>query len=95
MFHKQKLSSEDVYLNMGMKDNSTTGCDEIVVEVRVPGCQFKDLSLDVTATQFLVRSSQYKLFLDLPETVDSDKGVAKFDVDKEILRVTLPIIERD
>ena len=34
----------------------------------------------------------YRLFTQLPRTVDCDKGAAKFDSKKELLIVTLPIV---
>jgi hypothetical protein len=52
----------------------------------------KELDLDVTKNRIRAESKTLKLFTYLPVNVDHDKGNAKFDKDKEVLTVTLPII---
>eukprot|EP00462_Mataza_sp_D1_P004043 CAMPEP_0175100654 /NCGR_PEP_ID=MMETSP0086_2-20121207/7257_1 /TAXON_ID=136419 /ORGANISM="Unknown Unknown, Strain D1" /LENGTH=184 /DNA_ID=CAMNT_0016374889 /DNA_START=18 /DNA_END=572 /DNA_ORIENTATION=+ len=94
ILYGQNISSQDCYLNMGFKDSSTSCCGTIVVVIELPGTRFKDVVLDVTPHKLLCRSPKFKLFLDLPETVDSDEGSAKFVSEKSQLRVTLPITDR-
>lgn len=91
ILYKQSITSQDVFLNMGFKDSSTQCCEAMTVVITLPDTRFKDVSLDVTARRLLCRTPKYKLLLDLPHMVDSDKGSAKFDSGKSQLRVTLPI----
>lgn len=94
ILYGQKITSQDCYLNMGFKDSSTTNCENLVVVITLPNTKFKDVVLDVTPKRLLCRSPNYKLCLDLPETVDSEEGSAKFITEKHQLRITLPIVDR-
>jgi HSP20 family molecular chaperone IbpA len=54
ILYKQNVTSEDAYLNMGMKDASSNHCDSIVIKVKLPGSKFKDVNLQVTSTKLFV-----------------------------------------
>lgn len=95
IMYKQKVTTGDVYLNMGMKDASTQSCEEMTVVIDLPDTKFKNVSLDVTRNRLLCRCPKFKLLLDLPHPCNSDDGTAKFDSDKSQLRVSLPIIDQD
>ena len=64
-----------------------------MVKVHFPGATMKDLDLDVTPRRIKVSSKTHKLFTYLPVNVDEKNGSAKFDAKKEVLSVTLPIVE--
>jgi len=66
--------------------------DELLLRVRLPGCQAADLDLDVRSTCVRLQAPRYKLRAHLPERVDEARGRAKWDADKETLEVTLPVI---
>ena len=95
ILYKQAITSQDVYLNMGFKDSSSTCCDALVVRVALPGSKMRDVNLQVTSNRLLVSDASYKLFLHLPHTVDEAKGKAQWLTDKEVLKLTLPIVRGD
>jgi HSP20 family molecular chaperone IbpA len=64
-----------------------------VVKVHFPGSKMKDLDLDVTKNRIKAESSTLRLFTYLPRSVDHENGSAKFDAKRELLIVTLPIME--
>mmetsp|Transcript_4609 Transcript_4609/g.16779 ORF Transcript_4609/g.16779 Transcript_4609/m.16779 type:complete len:99 (+) Transcript_4609:631-927(+) len=67
-------------------------CREMIVKVEMPNTKFSTIKLDVTKNEFLVQSPKYLLGLPLPELVNPDKGNAKWDSDKCVLEVILPIV---
>ena len=64
-----------------------------VVKIHFPGSKMKDLDLDVCKNRIRAESKDLKLFTYLPRCVDHTKGSAKFDVHKEVLSITLPIVD--
>ena len=90
--YKQQVGTEDTFLGLGDKSPSSASCSHLVIKVHFPGSTMKDLDLDVTKNRIKAESKTHKLFTYLPVTVDSDKGKAQFDKQKELLTVTLPII---
>jgi hypothetical protein len=52
------------------------------------------VQLDVKQGQLIVQSPNFVLNKLLPFEVDKDRGKAKFDSDKCLLEVTLPLIKR-
>ena len=64
-----------------------------VLKIHFPGSKMKDLDLDVTSNRVKAESKSLRLFTYLPRTVDHEKGNAKFDSKKEVLTITLPIID--
>lgn len=64
-----------------------------VVKIHFPGSKMKDLDLDVSENRIRAESRKLRLFTYLPRTVDHEKGNAKFDSKKEVLIVTLPIVD--
>ena len=91
-FFKQIVGSEDVFLGLSDKSPSAADCTHLVIKIHFPGATMKDLDLDVTKNRIKASSAKFKLFTYFPLTVDSEKGVAKFDPKKDLLSVTLPII---
>lgn len=91
--YKQAVGTEDTFLGLGGKDPSSASCTHITIKIHFPGSSMKDLELDVTTNRIKAESKTHRLFTYLPVSVDKDKGSAKFDKDKDVLVVTLPIIE--
>ena len=82
---------------------------DLVVHVNLPGIRgVSELNLDITARHVTlssdcvatvatsdVKSCRYELKADLPFSVNPDKGKARFDKTKSLLKITLPVIGRD
>ncbi len=64
-----------------------------MVKVHFPGCKMKDLNLDVTKNRIRAESRSLRLLTYLPRSVDHERGNAKFDSKRELLIVTLPILD--
>ncbi|CAN0374964.1 unnamed protein product [Pylaiella littoralis] len=90
--YKQSVMTEDTFLGMAGKTPGSQDCTHIVVKVVFPGCQMRDLEVDVTRQGFLAASPKLRLATYLPHPVDETKGVAKWDAGNETLSVTLPIV---
>lgn len=66
-----------------------------MVKIHFPGCKLKDIDLDVCKNCIKAESRTFRMFTYLPKNVDEERGNAKFDTKKEVLSVTLPIIDDD
>lgn len=87
--YKQAVTSEDMFLGMGMKNPSTASCEDMVLKIELPGAKSADIELDVKAKFLDCRTPKYKLGLHLPHPVDHKTGKAQWDGDKHVLTVTL------
>jgi len=56
--YKQKVTSEDIFLQMGSKNPSTTSCEDMIVKIKLPGVH-KITEIDVNV---------YEKFLDCRTT---------------------------
>ena len=91
--YKQNVSPEDMFLGVDPERHAGVSCsDALLLKVLLPGTKLADIELDVRETFVRVQAPKLKLKAWLPEKVDSTKGNAKWDGDKETLAVTLPII---
>ncbi|XP_054268995.1 protein kintoun-like [Macrosteles quadrilineatus] len=94
--HRNRIDMQH-YTNDPLTKMSMTIPDELIVEIDLPllkNCS--DSSIDVTEKTLILQSespAKYKLQLNLPYEVDSNKGNAKFDTVKRVLIVTLPVIK--
>merc|ERR1712004_134358 len=88
---KQHVGTEDVFLGLSDRDGSSNHADSILVKIWLPNTQFKNVELDVKGQAIVVQSPNFYLNKLLPYNVDKDKGKAKFDSDKCLLEVTLPV----
>lgn len=91
--YKQSVGTEDTFLGMSDKTPLTSDCTHLVVKIHFPKATMKDLDLDVTKNRIKAASKTHHLYTYLPVTVDSANGKAKFDTAKEVLSITLPIVE--
>lgn len=90
---KQRVSPEDMFLGIDPVRHEGTACaDDIVLKVELPGTKLADIDLDVRPTFVRLQAPKYKLKAYLPETVNEQRGNAKWDADKELLTVTLPVV---
>ena len=91
---KQHVGTEDVFLGLSDRDGSSNHCDSLLVKIWLPNTQFKNVELDIKGQQTInVQSPNFYLNKILPFPVDKTKGKAKFDSDRCILEVTLPVVK--
>jgi hypothetical protein len=95
VLYKQKVGSEDVYLGMSGKSNSSLACDYLLVKIWLPNTTLKEIGLEVKEQSIHVQTPNYLLNHILPYQVDKDNSEAKWDKDKGLLLVTLKIIKQD
>lgn len=55
---RQKVASEDIFLGMGGKLPSQHHCDEVVIEIELPGVKMAEVDVDVTSTRLDLRCPQ-------------------------------------
>jgi len=92
MYYRQAVTSEDVFLQMGNKTPGSASCENLVVEVHLPGEEdFNKIQLNLKEQAIDLRSSIHFLYLGLPHRIDTKAGHAKWDQDKEKLIVTLKL----
>lgn len=91
--YKQAVGTEDTFLGISGKTPGSIDCTHLIVKVHFPGSTMKELDLDVTKNRIRAESRTHRLFTYLPQPVDYEKGVAKFDASKQVLTVTLPIVQ--
>jgi hypothetical protein len=89
--YKQVVGTEDTLLGMTEKTPLTADCSHLVVKIHFPLSSMKDLDLDVTRHRIKASSKTHHLFTYFPVTVEAEQGNAKFDKQKEVLTITLPI----
>jgi len=89
ILYSQRVTSEDIFLQMGNKTPMTASCENMTIKIKLPETKMADVELDVK-TKFLdCRTPRYKLGLHLPHPVDSKSGNAKWDGKNDTLIVTL------
>ena len=92
MIYKQRVNTEDVFLQIGNKSPATFSCEDLVVRVNLRGDQTASASqmqLDIEERAIKLQTRKYKLHLPLPHPVDPDQGAAKWDAEQETLTITL------
>ncbi|KAF7254936.1 hypothetical protein EG68_08576 [Paragonimus skrjabini miyazakii] len=89
LIYKQAVTTEDIYLPLGMKNPTTASCEFLVAKIKLPGCKKEDIKLDVKEKFLDLRVSQYKLGLHLPNPVDPDSSRAEWIEEKHTLEVTM------
>ena len=47
MVFKQAVGAEDVFLGMGNKNPTTASCEDLIVRIKLPSTQAKDIDLDI------------------------------------------------
>ena len=75
-----------------VKSFSPNDCTHVVVKIHFPHSRMKDLDLDVTSNKIKVASRYHRLITPLPVSVQHRQARAKFNSEREVLTVTLPIL---
>ncbi|CAF0826281.1 unnamed protein product [Rotaria sordida] len=92
MHYKQRITTEDVFLQMGNKNPSSASCEDLMVNIQLPNTKLSDIILDIKKSFLDCRCPKYRLALSLPHPVDPDNSQAKWDKDKCLLQVTLKLV---
>lgn len=89
--YKQVISTEDIYLQMGLKTPATSSCEDMIIEIQLPDemVGIDQMDLNVTENEVQLRSPVYNLKLLLPQKVHPNKGRAEYDADKKLLKITI------
>lgn len=89
--YKQAVTTEDMYLQMGLKTPATSSCEEMIVDIFLPDetVTIDQMELNVQAEMVHLQTPVYRLKLSLPHKIDPKKGRAAFDPDKKVLKLTL------
>ncbi|EDW19490.1 dynein axonemal assembly factor 6 [Drosophila mojavensis] len=91
MTYRQAVGTEDVFLQMGQRTAASASCEDLVLEIALPGEQMAvdKMSLTLHEQELDLGTTLYRLKLPLPHPVDVDRCQAKFDRDLGRLRLTL------
>lgn len=89
--YKQAVTTEDIYLQMGLKTPATSSCEDMIVDIPLPEetVNIDQMDLTVEADKVDLQTPIYHLSLSLPHKIHAKKGRAEFDSDKKVLRLTL------
>jgi hypothetical protein len=91
ILYKQQVGSEDVFLGMSGKTPMTSDCNFMVVRIKLPGSQLKNIDLNVEKQKIVVQDPTYRLATYLPYSAKDKEGKAQWLAEKDVLSVTLPI----
>ena len=95
ILYKQQVGSEDVFLGMSGKTPMTSDCNFMVLRIKLPGAQLKNIDLTVEKQKIVVHDPTYRLATYLPYPAKDKEGKAQWLAEKDILSVTLPIDRGD
>lgn len=89
--YKQAVTTEDIYLQMGLKTPATASCEDMIVEIRIPDetVGIDQMDLGVEEDKIELKTPIYRLKLMLPHKVHPQKGRAEYDSTKKILKLTV------
>lgn len=89
--YKQSVTTEDIYLQMGLKTPATSSCEDMIVDIQLPDetVNIDRMDLRVEVDSVHLQTPVYRLQLSLPHKVHPKKGRAEFDSDKKVLKLTL------
>jgi len=89
--YKQAVTTQDVYLQMGLKTPATSSCEDMIVEVKIPDeiVGIDQMDLTVEEDKIELKTPIYRLKLMLPHKVNPQKGRAEYDSSSKILKLTV------
>lgn len=89
--YKQVVTTEDIYLQMGLKTPATSSCEDMIINIDLPDetVNIDQMDLKVEAEVVNLQTPVYRLSLPLPHKVHPKKGRAEFDSDKKVLKLTM------
>ena len=89
--YKQAVTTEDIYLQMGLKTPATSSCEEMVIDIQLSEetVTIDQMDLNVEADAVYLQTPVYRLKLLLPHKIHPKQGRATFDSEKKVLKLTL------
>lgn len=89
--YKQAVTTEDIYLQMGLKTPATSSCEEMILDIQLPEetVGIDQMDLDVENDAVHLQTPAYRLKLSLPHRIHPKQGRATFDTGKKVLKLTL------
>lgn len=89
--YKQSVTTEDLYLGMSNKTASTTSCEDMILEIKLPGetATIDEMELTITENFLDFASPKYKAKIPLPYPVDPNKGKATYNAEYNLLKLVL------
>lgn len=89
--YKQSITSEDVYLQLGLKTPATSSCEDMVVDIHLTDetVGISQMDLEVEAELIRLQTPVYRLCLPLPQKVEPKQSRATYNCDKNLLKLTL------
>jgi dynein assembly factor 6, axonemal len=95
VLYKQNVKSEDIFLGLSGKSNSSIDCDQLLVKIWLPNTNLKEIGLECKEQSIHLQTPNYLLNHTLPYKVDKDNSEAKWDKEKGLLLVTLKVIKEN
>lgn len=91
MTYRQAVGTEDIYLQMGNRTNASASCEDLIVDILLPGdaTPADKMELSITSNDIYLATPMYRLKLPLNYKVNVDRCRAKYDKDMEKLSLTL------
>ena len=95
VLYKQNVGTEDVYLGLSDKDNSSNSCDQLLMKIYLPNTNLKEIGLEVKEQSVHLTTPNFLLNHILPYKVNKEKTDAKWDKAKGLLLLTLFVNKPD
>ena len=95
ILYKQNVGTEDIFLGLSNKDNSSNSCDQLLMKIYLPHTNLKEIGLEVKDQSIHLTTPQYLLNHMLQYKVHKEKTDAKWDKEKGLLLLTLYVIKPD
>lgn len=91
--YKQAVTTEDIYLQMGLKTPATASCEDMIIDIELPEetVGIDRMGLELLEDSVDLKTPVYRLKLNLPHKVAPAKSRAQFDIDNKILKLTLKL----
>uniref|UniRef100_A0A0A9W5P6 Uncharacterized protein CXorf41 n=1 Tax=Lygus hesperus TaxID=30085 RepID=A0A0A9W5P6_LYGHE len=90
--YKQRVGSEDLFLQMNQRTPLTSSCEVMVVTVTMKGETKTSVDCNLTEVDLDIRSPLYRLHLPFPHPVNPDTATAEWLPNTSQLVVTLQLV---
>ncbi|XP_063697542.1 LOW QUALITY PROTEIN: dynein axonemal assembly factor 6 [Culicoides brevitarsis] len=89
--YKQVVTTEDLYLGMSNKTPSTASCEDMILEIKLPGetATIDEMELTITENFLDLPVRKFKAKIALPHPVDPNKGKATYNAEYNLLKLVL------
>ncbi|XP_037938970.1 dynein assembly factor 6, axonemal [Teleopsis dalmanni] len=91
MTYRQAVGTEDVFLQMGNRSASSASCEDLLLEIMLPGetMPAEKMTLSIKEQEIDLGTNMYRLKLPLVHKVDVDRCKAQYDVDLQKMCLAL------